>query len=97
MLEPSAINTKPIRLELAQSDDVQGVFLVPGGRFVLILTLHSLQLRDLGWGGTDPKIGQLVAAVTMNQRYNITFCVQPTKDGMGLRVVVPSYPMDVTA
>lgn len=97
VLEPSGINPKPIKLGLSPNDEVQGVFLVPGGRFVLILTLHSLQLRDLAWGGADPRIGQLVAAMEMNQQYNITFSVQPTRDGMGLRIVVPSYPMDTAA
>lgn len=90
------MNPKPIKLDISVNDEVQGVFLVPGGRFVLVLTLHSLQLRDLARGETDPGMGQLVASVLMDQQYNITFCVQPTKDGMGLRIVVPSYPKDIT-
>ncbi|KXN84052.1 hypothetical protein AN958_00502 [Leucoagaricus sp. SymC.cos] len=80
----------------APSRWLKNVFLVPGGRFVVILTLHSLQLWDLehvGKGGG----GRRVTSVKMSQEYNITFSAQPTKDGMGLRLVVPSYPMDTAA
>lgn len=102
LLKPTS---NAINLDLLPNDDVQGVFLVPGGRFAVILTLHSLQLWDLepsqlgGVGGSanSRAKGRPVASLGMNQQYNITFSVQATKDGMGLRVAVPSYPMDTAA
>ncbi|KAF9446036.1 hypothetical protein P691DRAFT_777138 [Macrolepiota fuliginosa MF-IS2] len=105
-LEPPALSLGPVTLALSPNDDVQNVFLVPGGRFAFVLTLHSLQLWDLNAvprGGEKKNtgvgllMGQLLAAVTMDQQYNVTLSIQPTKDGMGLRVAVPSIPIDSAA
>ncbi|KAJ3560496.1 hypothetical protein NP233_g10802 [Leucocoprinus birnbaumii] len=96
ILKPSVVNSTPIDLGLPTDDEVQSLFLVPGGRFVVLLTLHSLQVWDLGFVGKEG-VAHRVTSVETNQQYNIGFSVQPTKDGLGLRVVVPSYPKDTAA
>ncbi|KAF5357140.1 hypothetical protein D9756_006812 [Leucocoprinus leucothites] len=96
ILEPSAVNSTPIDLGLPADDEVQSLFLVPGGRFVVLLTLHSLQVWDLGLPGKGG-VAHRVTSIKMAQLYNLGFSAQPTKNGLGLRLVVPSYPKDTAA
>jgi hypothetical protein len=97
ILKPPAVNSTPIDLGLLPHDEVQSVFLVPGGRFIVFLTLHSLQVWDSGLVGKDKVTARRVTSVKMNQQYNIGLSAQPTKDGMGLRLVVSSFPKDTAA
>lgn len=84
------MNLDPIRLGLEAGDDVQALYLVPGGRFALILTMFTLQIWDLGLVGKDNVAAHRVAWLRIAQQVNLAFSAQPTKDGLGLRVAVSS-------
>jgi len=88
--KPSKMNLDPIRLGLEAGDDVQALYLVPGGRFALILTMFTLQIWDLGLVGKDNVAAHRVAWLRIAQQVNLAFSAQPTKDGLGLRVAVSS-------
>ena len=88
--KPSTMNLDPIRLDLEAGDEVRALFLVPGGRFTLILTMFTLQIWDLGLVGKDDVAVHRVASTRMAQQVNVAFSAQPTRDGLGLRVVVSS-------
>jgi len=75
---------------LDAGDEARALYLVPGGRFALILTMFTLQIWDLGLVGKDNVAAHRVAWARMAQQNNVAFSAQPTKDGLGLRVVVSS-------
>jgi len=91
--KPWIVNPNPIELGLEVEDEFQALFLVPGGRFVVLLTIFSLQIWDLGLVGKG-SVPHRVTWVRMSQQGNIAFSTQPTKDSLGLRLAVSSYPMD---
>ncbi|XP_006463525.1 hypothetical protein AGABI2DRAFT_144813 [Agaricus bisporus var. bisporus H97] len=61
------------------------LYLVPGGRFIVLLSSRTLQL----WDVDGEK--KLVASHCMGQYKNSAMSVQPTKDGMGLQLAVISH------
>ena len=89
--KPSTMNLDPIGLGLGAGDGVRALYLVPGGRVALILTVFTLQIWDLGLVGKDNVAAHRVAWVRMAQQVNVAFSAQPTKDSLGLRVVVSSF------
>jgi len=92
--KPSRINPAPIELGLEEEDEVQAIYLVPGGRFTLILTMYTLQIWDLGLVGKDNVAARRVTSVSMAEQVNVAFSAQPTKDNLGLRMVVSSMIAD---
>ncbi|KAF7763673.1 hypothetical protein Agabi119p4_8210 [Agaricus bisporus var. burnettii] len=72
-------------LELSEGDSTTTLYLVPGGRFIILLSSRTLQL----WDVDGEK--KLVASHCMGRYEKSTMSMQPTKDGMGLQLAIISF------
>ena len=64
-----------------------GLFIVPGGRYLVGYTDDSISVLDLGY--TSSADCKIIASVELEVKYpdhNICFLVQTTPDGMGLAI-----------
>ncbi|KAF7764038.1 hypothetical protein Agabi119p4_8575 [Agaricus bisporus var. burnettii] len=86
-----------IDLKLSDQDYGRKLFVVPGGRYIIVMSLETLQLWDAGVrgdGGSEVATKLVATPLQLNKHCytNDHLCVQHTRSGASLRVAVSSSP-----